>query len=81
MNLGLRIALVWIRLVATLIPHAQLRTRYREEWESDLRGASDIGLHPLTLGAGLTAATVRVAFAARKGHVMVPIGPLALRCI
>ncbi|MER7445118.1 hypothetical protein [Micromonospora avicenniae] len=73
-----RVALVVLRCTVALLPR-DLRARYLEQWEADVRGATDLGMSPLRLAAGTLGAAALIANADRKGtRTMQPIGPLAL---
>ncbi|MEU4679816.1 hypothetical protein [Micromonospora sp. NPDC023737] len=73
-----RVAIVVLRCTVALLPR-DLRGRYREQWEADVRGATDLGMSPLRLAAGTLGAAALIANANRKGtRTMQPIGPLAL---
>ncbi|MET7748659.1 hypothetical protein [Micromonospora sp. NPDC005367] len=73
-----RVALVVLRCAAALLPR-DLHGRYREQWEADVRGATDLGMSPLRLAAGTLGAAALIAYANRKEtRTTQPIGPLAL---
>jgi hypothetical protein len=67
-----------IRLLTTLIRDPDLRERYREQWAADLDGAAELGLTRRAVVLGIATTCVRLRFATRKAHAMLPIGPLAI---
>jgi hypothetical protein len=67
-----------IRLLTTLIRDPDLRERYREQWAADLDGAAELGLSRAGVLLGAATTCVRLRFATRKAHAMLPIGPLAI---
>ncbi|MEO6086188.1 MAG: hypothetical protein ABIQ18_24060 [Umezawaea sp.] len=67
-----------IRLLTTLIRNPDLRERYREQWAADLDGAAEVGLSRSNILLGAATTCVRLRFATRKAHAMLPIGPLAI---
>jgi hypothetical protein len=62
---------VVVRLATALLRDEQ--ARYREQWAADLEGAAELGMNPLGVAFGALALAVT-----RRGHTMLPIGPLAI---
>ncbi len=70
-----RLALALVRVAAVLLPGADRRARYLEQWRADVHGAAELDLSPVRVALGALVAALKMP----KGpHVMLPIGPLAL---
>ncbi|MFE2757150.1 hypothetical protein ACFXGA_34660 [Actinosynnema sp. NPDC059335] len=67
-----RLALALVRAAAAFLPRGQ-RDRYLEQWRADVRGAREVGLHPLGVAFG----AARIARRERPPTPL-PVGPLAL---
>jgi hypothetical protein len=66
----------WLISAAVAVLPAQLRERYREEWAADLRDSAEYGIRPHRIA--FAALRLSVTTTSPKGHIMQPIGPLAL---
>ncbi|GAA0927086.1 hypothetical protein GCM10009557_93340 [Virgisporangium ochraceum] len=75
-----RLALAVVRVAAALLPGADRRARYLEQWRADVHGAADLDLSALRVALGAGAAALRIAATtpSEGTHAMLPIGPLAL---
>jgi hypothetical protein len=72
-----RAALAITRVAATLLP-ASARSRYREQWQADVCGATELGLSPVRLALGAAVAAIRIAGTSGKGAVVLAAGNFAL---
>jgi hypothetical protein len=75
-----RLALAVVRVAAALLPGADRRARYLEQWRADVHGAADLDLSALRVALGAGAAALRIAATtpSEGTRAMLPIGPLAL---
>jgi hypothetical protein len=76
----IRPALAIVRVAAALLPGADRRARYLEQWRADVHGAADLDLSALRVALGAGAAAVRIAATTppEGTRTVLPIGPLAL---
>lgn len=74
----MRLALAVSRFASAALPVSEARTRYREQWEADIRGAADVGLSPLRLALDTAAAALQLAVTTRKGTAVLASGNTAL---
>ncbi|RKN19073.1 hypothetical protein D7147_16950 [Micromonospora musae] len=73
-----RVALTVVRCATRLLARER-RARYLEQWQADVHGATELGVSPLRLAAGILGAAALIAVVDRKEtRTMLPIGPLAL---
>jgi hypothetical protein len=66
----LRVALMVTRIAAALLPTAEARTRYREQWQADVSAAAGLGMSPLRLATGAAVAAIQLAGASGRGTVL-----------
>ena len=74
----MRAALAISRFASAALPVSDARSRYREQWEADIRGAADMGLSPLRLALGTAMAAFQLAATTRNGTSVLASGNMAL---
>jgi hypothetical protein len=74
----MRVALAISRFASAALPVSDARSRYREQWEADIRGAAVMGLSPLRLALGIAVAAIQLAAITRKETALLASGRIAL---